>query len=319
MESSRGSHAFLEQALHCEGRSPLYASLCRRFADDPVALELDDGRWDLPLRLLGGLHYLVLGGEASWDDPLERHAAFLRRFVAERNVQTNEVQRSWVLAPLFLRVCERTGADALHLIELGPSAGLNLVWDRYRYRYAAGDWGRADAPLSLVGDERRPVPSDVLEQRVDVRGRVGIDLNPIDVRTDEGARLLKAWVWGDQTERLERMDRAISALREDPPELVRGDFVNLLPRVLAAAPGVALPVVFQTGALGYVEEQRRGLVRDALEAAGRERPLAFVSTGNPRTGERVWGIRIVYWPGNEREFAGHADYHGAWIDWELPA
>jgi hypothetical protein len=30
-----------------------------------------------------------------------------------------------------------------------------------------------------------------------------------------------------------------------------------------------------------------------------------------------WGLRIVYWPGGGREFVGHADYHGAWIELEL--
>ena len=66
-------------------------------------------RWDAPLRLLGGLHYLVLAGDASWDDSaLETHAEFLREFVREQSVQTNEVQRSWMLLPCFL--ARRAGA-----------------------------------------------------------------------------------------------------------------------------------------------------------------------------------------------------------------
>jgi hypothetical protein len=47
------------------------------------------------------MHYRVLAGEAEWDDPLEPHAPFLREFVATQRVQTNEVQRSWVPAPLL--------------------------------------------------------------------------------------------------------------------------------------------------------------------------------------------------------------------------
>src|SRR5688500_3889356 len=61
--------AFRRQAEHCEGRSPLYADLCRRLADDTrVGEVVGEMTWDTPLRLLGGLHALVLGGEASWDD-----------------------------------------------------------------------------------------------------------------------------------------------------------------------------------------------------------------------------------------------------------
>jgi hypothetical protein len=297
----------------------LYAQLCRRYADDPVATEIvgADPEWDAPLRLLGGLHYLVLAGQAGWDDPLAEHRDFLREFVATQGVQTNEVQRSWVLVPLLLRVAQRTGADSVDLVELGPSAGLNLVWDRYRCVYEAGEWGPEDAPLHLTGEERRQVPLELLARRLQVRGRVGIDRAPIDVTTEEGARLLRCFVWAGQDDRLDRLDRTIEALRADPPRLIRGDFVDQLPQVLAAQPHDGLTVVFQTATLGYVGGEGRARVRAALEEAGSERALAFVSTGKPRTEKDSWGLRIVYWPGGEREFAGHADFHGSWLKWEL--
>jgi hypothetical protein len=310
---------FEAQAEHCEPRSPLYAELCRRFAVDPVAGEIV-GRamsWEQPLRLLGGLHYLVLGGKASWDDPLEQHREFLTEFVASQGVQTNEVQRSWVLLPLFLRVAQRTGADEFDLIELGSSAGLNLVWDRYRYFYGAGEWGGPEARLTLAAEEKKPVPVELLELRPRVGGRVGIDRNPIDVTTDEGARLLKCFVWAGQTDRLERLDQAIESLRTDPPELLRGDIAEELPALLAARRPDVLTVVFETATLGYLPEEGVERVRAALDEAGRSGSLVFVSTGRGRTGDKHWGLRIVYHPSGEREFAGEADYHGAWLDWWL--
>ena len=88
------------------------------------------------------------GGEVEdfeeTDDPwgvfraiLEERGDWLVRFVRERTVQTNEVQRCWALLPIFLTVA-RTVARPLALVELGASAGLNLLWDRYAYSYAAG-------------------------------------------------------------------------------------------------------------------------------------------------------------------------------------
>ena len=310
---------FLDQALHCDSRSPLYAELCRRFADDPVVAEIvgAEPTWEAPLRLLGGLHYLVLGGEASWEDSLEDHRTFLAEFVRQQGVQTNEVQRSWVLVPLFLRVAERTGADVVDLVELGPSAGLNLVWDRYRCVYEAGAWGPAAARLTLTAEERGRVPAGLFGRELAVRGRIGIDRAPVDVTKEENARLLKAFVWAGQDDRLERLDRAIEAVRGEPPELVEGDFVELLPEVLASQPGDVLTVVFQTAALGYTGSEGRARVRAALLEAGRRRPLVFVTAGKGRTGEQHWGLRIVYYPEAEREFAGEADYHGAWLDWWL--
>jgi hypothetical protein len=312
------SEVFLNQAAQCEGRSPLYTELLRRYAEDPVAAEIvgPDPAWDAPLRLLGGLHYLVLGGEADWDNPLERHREFLTEFVATQGVQTNEVQRSWVLLPLLLRVAQRTGAAEFDLVELGPSAGLNLVWDRYRYRYEAGEWGPEDGLLRFDGEERRPVPRDLLELKPAVRARIGIDRAPIDVRSEAGARLLRSFVWAGQDERLRRLDQAIEAVRADPPELVRGDYVEELPAVLAGLRAGGLTVVFQTASFGYIGDEGRARVRSVLEEAGQDRELAFISTGKPRDGDD-WGLRIVYWPDGEREFAGHADYHGDWLQWEL--
>jgi hypothetical protein len=276
----------------------------------------------VPLRLLGGLHFLVLSGRASWEDvpgALADEAAFLRSFVAGQVVQTNEVRRSWVLAPLFLRVAQRTGAAELDLVELGPSAGLNLVWDRYRCVYREGVRGPADAALELHGEERTAVPAELLELDLRVGRRLGIDRSPVDVTTEDGARLLTSFVWADQAERIERLRAAIAELRRDPPELLRADFLDGLPAALARRRPEALTVVFQTAVLAYVGDEGRSRMREALEAAGETGPLAFVSTGRPREGDDSWGLRITYWPGGEREFVGHADYHGAWLDWEPAA
>lgn len=296
--------------------------MCRRLAREPLVAEIVGApRWDRPLQLLGALHHLALtDGVDPWTDPaaaLAEHRDRLTRFVAEQGVQTNEVQRSWMLLPCFLEIARRTGAESFDLVELGSSAGLNLVWDRYRYRYAAGEWGDPNAPLTLAGEERQDVPADLLERSVRVRSRIGIDRAPIDVTTDEGAVLLKSFVWADQRERLERLDRAITVLRAAPPELVQGDLVELLPTVLERADKDALTVVFETATLGYVPEDGRRRVYAALDEAGRSRPLAFVATGPPSNeDEHRYALWVRVWPADREEFA-HAGFHGQWLEWLL--
>jgi hypothetical protein len=287
--------------------------LCRRFARDRIVASIvgDDPSWDAPLRLLGGLHYLVLAGDASWDDPLTAHAEFLREFVRTQAVQTNEVQRSWVLLPCFLRAAELLGVDELDVVELGPSAGLNLVWDRYRYAYAAGEWGPPDATLSLGGEERSRVPAALLELVPRVVRRIGIDLAPIDVTTDDGARLLQCFVWAGQDERFERLTRAIEVVRANRPELVRGDLAGELPNALRDR----ATLVFQTAVFPYLSDETRDAVRAALSSA--QTPLVFVTAGRPRGTQDGWGMRIERYPGGDREFVGNADFHGAWLDYML--
>jgi hypothetical protein len=292
----------------------LYAELCRRYAHDPVARELvalQAARRPL-LTLLGGLHYLVLGGEATWDDPLERHAEFLADFVQRQGVQTNEVQRLWVLLPLFLHATRR--ADVVDVVELGASGGLNLVFDRYRYVYERGEWGPRGATLALSGTERSPLPASLFAQDLQVRSRVGIDLAPVDVTTAEGARLLESFVWAGQTERAASLRTAIDIVRDDPPTIVRGDITEALPELLATLPGGGLTLVFQSSVFEYLDETGRARVREALDTSGRD--LVLVSASQPRDDIRSWGMRI-YRPGREREFVGHADYHGTWLDFDL--
>jgi hypothetical protein len=257
---------------------------------------------------LGGLHYLALTeGFDPWADVcslLGERTEWFRSFVAEQAVQTNEVQRSWGLLPAFLSLGERT----LDLIELGPSAGLNLLWDRYRYRYRAGAWGPADAPVVLEGEERSPVPAGLLQARPEVRRRRGIDLNPVDVTTDQGAGLLECFVWADQTERLERLRRAVEVLRGDPPELIRGDYVELLRALLEERRDDALTVVFQTASMVYLASERHGAVYEVLEQAGREAPLAWL------TYEDESALELRVWPHGQRRVA-RMDFHGAWLEW----
>jgi hypothetical protein len=319
--SNARRQVFLDQGAATGTRSPLYAELCRRFADDPLVDPIvgPEPAWDAPLRLLGGLHALVLSGRASWDDvdaALEEHAAFLAQAVAERRVQTNEVQRCWVLLPCFLELARRSGYSKLDLVELGPSAGLNLMWDRYRYVYGAGEWSGVGAALELRGEERRPVPADLLRQRPVIGRRIGIDLSPVDVTTDEGALLLKSFVWADQRDRLELLDRAITALREDPPELVAGSIAEELPGVLARRREGSLTVVWQTAVLGYVSDEHRERVYAALAAAGADGPLGWISAGrSERHALDEWGLRIRLWPDGKESLVGYSDYHGAWLEW----
>jgi hypothetical protein len=304
---------FERQAVYCDGRSPLYARVCRRLAGDPrVAGVAPDLEWDLPLRLLGGLHYLVLGGEAAWDEldvALERHAQFLRRWCAEQEVQTNEVQRAWALLPAFLSLEDGRPFD---LLELGPSAGLNLLWDRYAYRYATGTWGSGE--LELSGDDRVPPPAELLSRRVEVVRRRGVDLSPIDVTTEEGARLLQAFVWPDQGARLDRLQRAIEVARRDPPELIRGDYVGALPSLLRdRVPGAQL-VVFQTASTMYLDRGAAERLRAALHEAGRQEPLVFVTTGRAPDDDG-FALEVERFPDGRPERVAVFDFHGTWLDW----
>jgi hypothetical protein len=312
--------------------SPIYAELAGWLADHPArarAILDEEASWDAGLRLFAGVHYLVLSGVAPHaldGDPdhlaaaLVDHETELRRFTTEQGIQTNEVARCAGLLPCFLEVARRASMP-LELVELGPSAGLNLLLDRYRYVYEQGSWGPAVARVVLRPTEARPVPGELLTVQLDVRRRRGIERAPVDVTTDEGYRLLRSFLWPGRNERVDLLDAAVATLRDEAqrPEIVQGDYVGVLPELLAQRPDDAVTVVFQTASTAYLSSEANRALRDALDTAGADgRPLAWVSTR--RMDEREtdrgdsWEMELRIWPEPVRLVA-HLDFHGSWLEW----
>jgi hypothetical protein len=267
----------------------------------------DEVSWRAPLQLFGGLHYLVLSGRASWDDvpaAVGDERTFLLEWLATERVQTNEVARCWWLVPCFLEVARSSGLDVFDCVELGCSGGLNLLWDRYGYEYEHGSF---PGDLVLRGRERTPVP---LSPMPTVRSRVGLDAAPPDLRTDEGVRLLKSFVWADQAGPLALIDRAVAVWRRDPPPIVTGDLLEELPALLARRRDDALPLVWETAALDYLPRARQAEVHGLPEDARAGGPLAFVETSQPVDGSHEYYGLFV--DGAE---VAHAEFHDARIDW----
>lgn len=232
---------------------------------------------------------------------LRDEADFLAEWVATERVQTNEPRRCWWLVPCFLEAARRTCAEVFDCLELGCSAGLNLLWDRYGYEYAAG---AIDGSPVFRGEERgKPVPVAAPPR---VESRVGVDLAPPDLHTDEGLRLLKAFVWAGQEQRLADLDAAVAVWRRDPPQIVVGDMVEELPALLERRREDVPLLVWQTAALSYLPEERQENVRALIADAG----VVYVETWHPSDGSHdYYGL---YVDGDE---VAHGEHHGTWIEW----
>ncbi|KKC01680.1 DUF2332 domain-containing protein, partial [Mycobacterium nebraskense] len=241
-----GDH--LLETLRAQGRfcarsgSPMYGELFELVASDVAAggvfaailsgHEDDPARLAVPLRLFGGLHRLVLDGRAprlrrwypstggSWDaesawpeieDAAADHAEALRAALRQPP-QTNEVGRSAALIGGLLHVNHESDLP-VRLFDIGSSAGLNLRADHYRYRFAGGQWGPHDSPVTIEDAWRGALPP---HGEVRIVERHGYDIAPIDVSGADGALTVLSYVWPDQTARLERLRGAIEVAREVP-------------------------------------------------------------------------------------------------------
>jgi hypothetical protein len=150
--------------------------------------------------------------------------------------------------------------------------------------------------------------------------RRGIDLDPVDLHDPDAVRWLECCIWPDQPERLARLQAAVRIARPDPPEVVRGDLLELVGPVAADAPADATVVVFHAAALVYVPESGRQRFAKLMA----ELPAVWISAEGPGV---VPALASALEPGQAPERAvfllgqgphrlvGLADPHGAWLQW----
>src|SRR5205807_4887520 len=132
-----------------------------------------------------------------------------------------------------------------------PVRSLRLrVWRRPLHRRPKG--ARAHAP-ELLGDAVPPIPDEMPA----VASRIGIDLQPVDVGDVDAIAWLRACIWPEHGARLELFERAVEVARGDPPEIVRGEILETLPRHISAVPEGTPVCVFNTATLAYMNGDER--------------------------------------------------------------
>jgi hypothetical protein len=260
-------------------RSPAYG---RALAELPPVLAGPPGRylaaawshrtfhawWDRPLLLLAALrHEAMLEGAghplfagfaasppraetitpaalaAALDGARERTYDTLAR----RAVQTNETSRAvawlWPAAVAGLS----NGARPVALVDVGASAGLNLIAD----------------VLPAIWTDERGAPLEVV-RGIGAVARLGLDPSPLDAASEDDAGWLRACVWPGDGERLLRLEAALAAFalaytRADAPMLapVAATAVPARLVVLSAAEPGALVLAYQTVVRDYLAPLER--------------------------------------------------------------
>jgi hypothetical protein len=277
------------------GRSPLYVRLMTAAADDidrggPVA-RLFEGIPTPPgsvpqLRLMGALHYLVLSGRAPelaafypsaggqlaadgvWpaaQAAMNEHSDQIRARL-HRTVQTNEPGRSAVLFPALLWLAHRCQRP-LRLLEIGASAGLNLLADRYAYVVSGRELGDPASPLRFVDPWAPPPPIDLEAawKRLHIVARAGCDLAPLDPTRPDDRLTLLSYIWPDELDRVERLRAALSVAAREPVPIARQPAPTWLRDALRARRDGELTVVWHSIMRQYVEAEEWAAIERAIE------------------------------------------------------
>ena len=288
----------------------------------------------MPLRLAGGLHHLFRKGAAPelgavYAQEVTDQAeidAIVAAVVARHDTdllpwfdgppQTNEAGRSASFVAALHWVASRT-TPVFELNEIGSSAGMNLLVDRYRYDLGGVTSGPADAPCTIRPDWQGPPPPDTPFRIEAVRG---CDLNPIDVRDAAAADRLMAYIWPEAHARFERMEAGIAMIHARAIDLVQADAADWITARLAEPqqPGVTR-VLMHSIVWQYIPADRQAMIEAAMAEAGAnatpERPLAWIALETNSATFRH-ELKVRFWPGDgEPHLLGEAHAHGAWVRW----
>jgi hypothetical protein len=341
-QSNRG--AFRIQQAYCEANAaPVYGRMCASVAagltrDTLVGRRILDWpgeptRDALPLRFFGGLHALVqAGGDAGlasvYSGAVTGQAAILailERVLAEHEAallpwfdgppQTNEPGRSAALMLGLLEIARRHGPK-IEVLEIGSSAGLNLLIDRYRFDLGGTLVGPAQSPVTITPVWKGPPAVAVPIEFVSVRGS---DVMPLDATDPAVATRLAAYVWPETPERLARVRAAVEMVRGEGVSLDKADAADWIVARLAEpqAAGVTR-VLMHSVVWQYLPEAVAERVRVAMRAAAArataERPLGWVAMEPDRAfGHQT--IRVRSWPGaGDWVTLATSHAHGTWID-----
>jgi len=340
-ENNRG--AFAIQEYYCRTMAaPIYARLCTALGQG-LSRDSETGRhvldWPgeptrdaLPLRLIGGLHALVLAGGddelaaifAGEIDDLAAISAALPGILRRNDAallpwlsgppQTNEPGRSAALMTGLLEVARRHGPK-IEILEIGSSAGLNLLIDRYRFDLGGVMIGPADSPVAIMPEWRGLPPADAPIEIISVRG---CDVAPMDATDPAVARRLAAYVWAETPERSARLKAAVEMVREKSVDLEKADAADWIEaRLVEPQPEGVTRVLMHSVVWQYLPERVAERIRVAMKAAGAaatpERPIAWVmmepNRAFARPEVRVWSRPgVAAW-----EIVATAHAHGSWI------
>jgi hypothetical protein len=323
----------------CCNSSLLYERLSLAIAKDPELLRLAAHARTgerIPNLLLAAVHFLLLKdtkhpvarfyeslsrAPERYEDPYPNFRSFcleheneILNLIASQSVQTNEVRRCACLLPIFVTASQESYGRPLYMVEIGPAAGLLLLWDHYTYRYGdALECGDPDSPVQieceLRGEASPPIPNDFPR----VSGRLGIDFNPVDVNNRDSRLWLRALIWPEHKERAHLLERAIEVAQRKPPELINGDAVEVLPNILPLVPPDSILCIFRVWT--SLPKKAREQFSSVVTKYGQKRDLFVISTVGQRRNKIdlqltsfAKGVKTV-------KLLAHCETHGEWLEW----
>jgi hypothetical protein len=323
----------------CRGSSELYEYLSLKIAEDDEMLELSSYAREgqpVPNLFLGTVHYLLLKGKehnlkeyyqsivesprgiedsfAHFKDFCQLYREEIISILKSKLVQTNEVRRCAYLYPSFCFIYNKV-KKPLSLIEIGTSAGLQLLWDKYCYSYGNNEvYGNKHSNVHITAEIKGDnIPSFLLNSPP-IASRVGLDLHINDLANSEDYLWLKSLIWPEHQERRELFENAANLFYKNPVKLIEGDGIALLADVVEQIPENTTICIFHTHVANQIPEDSKYELIEKIKIIGSKRDVFHLYNN-------MWDRKLhldYFINGIEyNKKIGETDGHGRWFYWEL--
>lgn len=326
----------------CKEVSPLYYDLSTKISADEDLISIASHcryRQPMPNLFLASVHYLLLQGKAnelanyypsitpnySKELPFDLFKEFC---LAHKNeiieleqsklVQTNSLNRSAYIMPILSNLFSGV---KVNVIDIGTSAGLTLNFDKYEYHYNNKHFF-GQSPLKIRSTIKEgEIP--FFEQPVTINKKIGIDQNPLDLRNQENADWLKALIWADLTERMQKIEQAIKIAKQEKIQFEKTSKLEKFADIIRSQKKEIPLVIYHTHVLYQFSPEARKEFWDLLDLIGQERDFMYLATEWHTIFQKDYGIKSVlvelteYKAGQKTSrLVAETNGHANWIKWK---
>ena len=146
---------------------------------------------------------------------------------------------------------------------------------------------------------------------------IGLDLSPVNVQDDDAVRYgYRHWCGRRMLHGPNACVRRFYIAQQQPPRLLAGDALTLLPDLLAGVSDEMALCVYHTFVVNQFSQDERDQLAALLAAASRQRTIYRVSIEWLRTDHPQLELHI-YRDGVEAEhrLLARCEGHGRWLEW----
>lgn len=319
--------------VECKNSSEIYRKLSYYIVQDKDLIEICNYapiNQPIPNLFLGSVNYLLLKGYDNnlYDEYYVNETSDLIRKFKEfciknkieiikimnnKLVQTNEVRRSSYIFPIL---CYINDKRKINLLEIGCSAGLQLLADKYMYKYDVypGYKGNLTSDLTISSVITKGEFGSYIDEQMDIGKRIGIDLNTIDFTKDEEFLWLKALIWPEHNDRRILLEKARDIVINENLKLKEGNALEIIIEEVKKIPIDENLLIFHTHVANQMSIKEKENLVKIIENIGKNRNLYHLYNN---IDDKL--LHLDSYKNGEKypKIVGQTDGHGKWFEWNL--